>query len=96
MVRPVPDRPDQRLVLRTYRTGLQVRNGSGAEPIYLLSVTREALRNRFNLYSVPAVLPAREDDEAQFRSALAAAKQVRIVANGAAGPATPALLMAIP
>ncbi|MFN0190692.1 MAG: VTT domain-containing protein [Aestuariivirga sp.] len=96
MVRPVPDRPDQRLVLRTYWTGLQVSDGSDAMPLYLLSVTREGLRRRFHLYSVPAAIPAPEDDEAQFRGVLAAAKQVRIVANGAAEPTSPALLMAIP
>jgi hypothetical protein len=96
MVRPVPDMPDQRMVLRTYRTGLQVKNGAGATPLYLLSVTREGLRHRFHLYSVPAPLPAPEDDEAQFRSVLAAAKQVQIVANGAAEPTSPALLMALP
>jgi undecaprenyl-diphosphatase len=96
MVRPVPGQPDQRQVLRTYWTGLQVKAGSGAAPLYLLSVTREALRNRFHLYSVPAPVPAPENDEAQFRGVLASAKQVRIVANGAADTSTPALVMAIP
>jgi undecaprenyl-diphosphatase len=96
MIHATPDNPEQRLVLRTYKSGLQIKGENGVLPLYLVSVTREGLRQRFNLYSVPAAVPAPPYDETQFRDVLAAAKQVRLVASGAAEPTAPALLMAAP
>ncbi|MGE3872427.1 MAG: VTT domain-containing protein [Parvibaculaceae bacterium] len=78
--KPIPGRPDERLVLRAWQTDVMIGKAEKTYPIYLMSLMRERLRRGFHLYAVPSpVLP-----EALEREGLAALVRsipaIRIVA----------------
>ena len=66
--------PDEREVLRLYKTGLAAAEGDLYKPIYLVSLTREVRSDGFNLYAIPALAPARPEDVAALRAALSGAQ----------------------
>lgn len=70
MVRTPADAPEQREVLRAYKTDLATANGTAYKPIYLLSLTREIRSNGLHLYAIPTLRAASADDIAAFKDVL--------------------------
>ncbi len=65
LIRPVAGTDGLREVLRVYKSGLAASDGTRHAQVYLLSLTRETRRSRFNLYALPtlvAAVPAEMDD----------------------------------
>ena len=63
--KPVTGRPDERLVLRAWKTDVMIGKAEKTYPVYLISLMRERLRGGFNLYAVPSPAlpaPAERDD----------------------------------
>lgn len=88
---PASADPPHRLVLRAYRSGQSL---AGGETIHLLSLTRETLQKRPNLYALPVVTPATAPDEQAVLDALAGAPAVkRLAAPLREGVALPLFLV---
>lgn len=66
--KPVAGQPDERLVLRAWKTDVMIGKAEETYPIYLMSLMRERLRRGFHLYAVPSPFPA----DAAEREGLAA------------------------
>ncbi|MGQ0485385.1 MAG: VTT domain-containing protein [Hyphomicrobiales bacterium] len=93
MVRPDSGKGRRRQVVRVYKTDLEIGAGQG---VYLVSLTDEELRKRFNLYAVPAPLPAADGQAAAMLRSLAALPELTVVAEHAVDESTPALILARP
>ncbi|MFN4141305.1 VTT domain-containing protein [Aestuariivirga sp.] len=70
-----------REVLRLYRTDLAAGDGSAAKPIYLVSLTREVKSNGFDLYAIPALRLASDEDIGALRRSIAALAGVSVIAR---------------
>jgi undecaprenyl-diphosphatase len=83
----VPDAANDgsRLVLRAYKTSRRVVLPQGAEPVFLISLAREALRPHLNLYTIPAELPAAGNDREELINALRTDSQLQAIPH-AGGP----------
>jgi membrane protein DedA with SNARE-associated domain/membrane-associated phospholipid phosphatase len=55
---PQDQASEGRLVLRVYKTRAEVANAGVLTPVFLLSLTREVLRQGMKIYSIPALEPA--------------------------------------
>jgi membrane protein DedA with SNARE-associated domain/membrane-associated phospholipid phosphatase len=73
--------PDEREVLRLYKTGLAAAEGDLYQPVYLVSLTREVRSDGFDLYAIPALAPAQPEDVAALRAALSGAHGLGILAS---------------
>lgn len=87
MTRSPDGSPDQREVLRVYKTDLATAEGAAYRPIYLLSLTREERSNHFHLYAIPAMLAASAADISSLRETLGKSKGMARLAEveGAGG-----------
>jgi undecaprenyl-diphosphatase len=65
--KPIASVPDQRLVLRAWKTDVMISKADRTYPVYVASLMRERLRRGFNLYAVPSpVYPQRSELDALF------------------------------
>ena len=85
-----------REVLRVYKTDLAAAEGDLFKPIHLVSLTREARSNGFDLYSIPAFRPASAADVDSLRAALAKAQGLSILAAHERGGTRQDLITALP
>ena len=86
MSRVPADGPGQRLVLRAFKTEYGIADVAAANPIYLLSLTREKLRRGLYLYSIPSQLPAVSADIDSLNAVLGSARGLdQELRNGAGG-----------
>ena len=76
-----PTSPARRQVLRAFKTQIFVTVAGMPEPVFLISVTPEAPKTRFQLYSIPMTLAATSDDTKQAEAALSAIPDTRIIAQ---------------
>jgi len=93
MVRAASGNGRRRQVLRIYKTNLEVGAGRG---VFLVSLTDEELRKRFNLYAVPTPLSAAGAEAAAMLQGLAASPKLAVVVESAAGGTAPVLILARP
>jgi undecaprenyl-diphosphatase len=93
MIRPVSGNGGRRQVVRVYKTNLEIGAGQG---LYLVSLTDEELRKRFQLYAVPAPLPAAGAESAAMLQSLAASPKLTVLAENAVEESTQALILARP
>ncbi len=93
MVRAASGKGGRRQVVRVYKTDLEIGAGQG---VYLVSLTDEELRKRFNLYAVPASLPAAGGEAAAMLQGLAVSPKLTVVAKNAVEKSTPTLILARP
>ena len=96
MVRTPADAPEQREVLRAYKTDLATASGEAVKPIYLLSLTREVRSDGFHLYAIPTLRPAAADDIAAFRNVLGQTKGLNRLAQHERSGSLQDLVTAIP
>jgi membrane protein DedA with SNARE-associated domain len=81
MVHDNPGDPNQRLVLRAYKSqGFVTVNGQ-LEPVFLISITPEKARARLGLYAMPATLKLTPEEQTQALAPLRAATNVAVVAS---------------
>jgi undecaprenyl-diphosphatase len=97
-VKPLPNMPTQRQVLRVFRTSTVVvsKAGNGESLLYLLSLTRERLRRGFHLYAVPSALASTEVESEALLGVLAADPRLHIVAQNPVDGTSQALVLASP
>jgi membrane protein DedA with SNARE-associated domain/membrane-associated phospholipid phosphatase len=76
-----PATPAHRQVLRAFRTQVFVTVNGKPEPVFLISVTPEAPKTRFQLYSMPMTLAANADDIKLAEIALSAIPDTLIIAQ---------------
>lgn len=74
MLRTPADSPDQREVLRVYKTDLATADGQTYKPIFLVSLTREVRSNGFHLYAIPSLAAALPADISGLRDILGQSK----------------------
>ncbi len=91
-VRTLANEQGDRLVLRAFKTNLMVKSRDRAQPVYLISITREFLRHGLNLYAVPSGSFAAP---AEISDALTAFSTSRHLHQLNANP-EPALYMTVP
>ena len=91
-----PGQPQHRLVLRAFKAQVAVAVDGLPEPVYLISITPEVSKPRFNLYSVPATLQASADDTRFAMAALKNVPDVRILAQSEDPQKTSRVLLAKP
>ena len=96
MVRTPADAPEQREVLRAYKTDLATASGEAFKPIYLLSLTREIRSNGFHLYAIPTLRTASADDIAAFRDVLGQTRGLSRLAQHERSGSLQDLVTAIP
>jgi undecaprenyl-diphosphatase len=77
--KPVAGSPDQRLVLRAWKTDVMIGEAEKTYPIYLVSLMRERLRRGFDLYAVPSPLPAEPAERQALTASIGAMPKIRIV-----------------
>ncbi len=77
--KPVADTPDQRLVLRAWKTDVMIGKMQATYPVYVASLMRERLRRGFNLYAVPSPLPASQAELEDLAALARSIPDVRIV-----------------
>lgn len=77
--KPVADSPDQRLVLRAWKTDVMIGKAEETYPIYVVSLMRERLRRGFNLYAVPSPLAAEPPEVEAVSALIGSIPTVRIV-----------------
>lgn len=66
-----PENPDQRLVLRAFKTGSAVAVQGKDEPVFVLSLLREENMPRFKLFTLPRSQPAKADEIDRLLAGLA-------------------------
>ena len=96
MIRAVDGNPDQRQVLRAYKTDLQATGGAGPQPIYLVSLKREYRKEGFNLYAVPSPLDPADGDETALRAAFQASPGLKIVSENPVEGTMQTLMVTLP
>ena len=94
LTRTAPGGAEAREVLRLYKTSLAAAEGALYKPIYLVSLTREVRSHGFDLYSIPALAPASEQDVEALRAALAKAQGLSLLAGHEPGGTRPDLIAA--
>lgn len=72
---------EARDVLRLYKTSLAAAEGDLYQPIFLVSLTREAKGRGFGLYAIPAPEAAAAEDIAALRGLIASAPGLEILAS---------------
>lgn len=78
--KPVAGDPNQRLVLRAWKTDVMIGKGDKTYPIYVASLMRERLRHDLNLYAVPSAVVPQPAELESFASLLRSIPGVKIVA----------------
>lgn len=92
---PSSDPGAYRLVLRLWKSDYEVVDNHGAEPVFLLSLTRERLRRGMHLYAVPSPTPAIKEETDQFLTLLEHTPAIRVYARASGDDKTvPALVTA--
>jgi undecaprenyl-diphosphatase len=81
MIRSPADAPEQREVIRAYKTDLATAEGEVQKPIYLVSLTREIRSNGFHLYAIPSQRSASDGDVTALRDVLGQAKGLNRLAQ---------------
>ncbi|MFO0991947.1 MAG: phosphatase PAP2 family protein [Hyphomicrobiales bacterium] len=80
-IQPSKDPESYRLVLRLWKSDYEVVAADVAEPVYLLSLTRERLRRGMHLYAVPSPTPPTQEETDEFLTLLEQTSAVRIYAR---------------
>jgi membrane protein DedA with SNARE-associated domain/membrane-associated phospholipid phosphatase len=75
------DQPQHRVVLRAFKAQVAISVDGLSEPVYLISITQEAPKPRFHLYSVPTTLPLNIDDSRVAMAALSSIPDIRVLAQ---------------
>jgi membrane protein DedA with SNARE-associated domain/membrane-associated phospholipid phosphatase len=84
-IKPIPGEDTRRLVIRVWRTDFELAQDGIADPIHMISITRDVLRRGWNLYAIPASADA---DVAETSAAIAALeKDTRVSVLAAVGRA---------
>lgn len=96
MIRIPPDAPEQREVIRAYKTDLATADGAVYKPVYLVSLTREVRSNGFHLYAIPSLRAASAGDVTALRDALGQAKGLSRLAQHERAGDVQDLITAIP
>ncbi len=96
LVRPLATDPRRREVFRAFKTNTELTGGGPAQPIYLVSLTREQLRRGLNLYAVPSPLPAESGELADMLRTIGDAPGLRVLAENSLDSGNPALVLATP
>ena len=96
MIRDAGDGTGQRLVVRAFKSDYAVREASTDRPLYLVTVSREALPKGWRLFMIPAQLPVGDADLGMVREILGQAPVLRVVAQPKQGGALQDLVMAVP
>lgn len=78
--KPVPEDPNQRLVLRAWKTDVMIGKADKTYPIYVVSLMRERLRRDLNLYAVPSAVTPRQAELDAYAALLRSMAGIRIVA----------------
>lgn len=79
--RPIADDPNQRLVLRAWKTDAMITKSDQTYPIYVVSLMRERLRRDLNLYAVPSAVSPKPAELEAFAALLPSIAGARIVAG---------------
>jgi len=77
--KPVAGKPDERLVLRAWRTDVMIGKAQETYPVYLMSLMRERLRRGLHLYAVPSPLLADAAEREGLAALIRSIPAVRIV-----------------
>ncbi|WP_162918303.1 bifunctional DedA family/phosphatase PAP2 family protein [Taklimakanibacter deserti] len=77
--KPVAGKPDERLVLRAWKTDVMIGKAQETYPVYLMSLMRERLRRGFHLYAVPSPLPADAPEREGLAALIRSIPAVRVV-----------------
>jgi membrane protein DedA with SNARE-associated domain/membrane-associated phospholipid phosphatase len=96
LTRTPADTPEQREVVRIYKTDLATADGVAYKPIYLLSLTREVRSNGFHLYAIPSLRAASATDVTSLRDALVQSKSFSRLAQHERAGNIQDLITAIP
>ncbi len=96
MTLPDPVQPQRRLVLRAFKAQVDIDVNGSPEPVYLISVTPEAPRPRFHLYSIPATLKADDADTRVAMSAFNNIPDIRVIAQSEDPQKTARVMLAKP
>ena len=96
LIRTPADTPDQREVLRVYKTDLATADGTAYKPIYLVSLTREVRSNGFHLYAIPSLRAASAADVTSLRDVWGQAKSFSRLAQHERAGNIQDLITAIP
>ena len=91
-----PASPARRQVLRAFKTQVFVTVAGKPEPVFLISVTPEAPKTRFQLYSMPMTLAVTADDTKLAEAALSAIPDTRIIAQTSQTDKTARVFLAKP
>jgi hypothetical protein len=73
--------PQRRMVLRAFKAHVNVSVGSGAEPVFLISITQEVPLSRFRLYSIPATVTSAAATAENVLATLAANPRIQVLAT---------------
>jgi len=74
-----PIGPEEREVLRVYKTGYTIAMRDRVEPLYMVSLTRELLRHSMNLYAIPRLAVARVPERRAFLNVIEGADYVYLL-----------------
>jgi len=96
MIQSMESNPDERRVLRVYKTHLQAISGAVPEPVYLVSLRREHRKEGFNIYAMPTSLDPTGDDESSLRASFQAAPGLKVVGENPVEGTRQALIMTLP
>ncbi|HTN98974.1 MAG TPA: VTT domain-containing protein [Nordella sp.] len=77
--KPIPEDPNQRLVLRAWKTDVMIGKADKTYPIHVVSLMRERLRRDLNLYAVPSAVTPKPAEIDAFASLLRSMTGIRIV-----------------
>ncbi|MGH6907884.1 MAG: phosphatase PAP2 family protein, partial [Aestuariivirga sp.] len=96
LIRSAGDTPDQRQVLRIYKTNLQAIGEEAPRPIYLVSLRREHAKEGLNLYAVPSALAATGGDETALHAAFETSTSLKLVGENLIEGMRQALVVTLP
>ena len=82
-------KPERRLVMRAYKAQAEIDTEGRIQPVNLVSITSETVRQRFHLYALPTTLKPEPNDNLMLMTALNAMQGVRVLAQSV-NPAEPA------
>lgn len=94
MIRPLSG--DEREVLRVYKTSRAILNHGASQPLYLISLTRETLHRRLNLYAIPRSVVAKADERRVMLKSLAASPHLYVLSENDVNNLKQALVLAEP
>ncbi len=90
------EQPQHRMVLRAFKAQVDIAVDGKSEPVYLISITPEAPKPRFHLYSVPTTLSPNAQDMRIAMTALNDIPDIRVLAQSADPQKAARVLLAKP